>query len=112
VAAALLLLGAPLAGALEVPALPPGALLAAALPAGVEPLAAGADGDDGVAAGLPGAAAAVVGVADELSALGVDASVLGAGEAAWVLSAFFEASLEDPPEQATPNMASVLNRAT
>jgi hypothetical protein len=110
-AAALLLLGAPLAGALEVPALPAGALLAAALPAGVEPLAA-TDGDDGVAAALPGAAAAVVGVADELSALGVDASVLGAGEAAWVLSAFFEASLEDPPEQATPNMASVLNRAT
>jgi hypothetical protein len=42
----------------------------------------------------------------------LDESAFGAGEAAWVLSAFFEASLEDPPEQAAPNMASVLNRAT
>jgi hypothetical protein len=92
--------------------LPAGVLLAADLFAGVELPAAGVDGEDGVAAGLPGAAAAVVGVAADGSALGVDELAFGAGEAAWVLSAFFEASLEDPPEQAAPNMASVLNRAT
>jgi hypothetical protein len=52
-------------------------------------------------------------VAAELPALGVDVSAFGAGEAAWVLSAFdFEASLEDPPEQAVPTMARMLNRAT
>jgi hypothetical protein len=52
---------------------------------------------DGVAAGEP--------------ALGVDG--FGAGVAVAGVSAFdFEASLEDPPEQAAPIMARVLNRAT
>jgi hypothetical protein len=56
----------------------------------------------------------VVGVAPEASVAGVDAeSALGAGAADCVLSAFdFEASLDDPPEQAPPSRASVLNRAT
>ena len=64
------------------------------LPAGVEPLAVGAAGE--AAAEL--AAAPVSGVAGLAAAVGVDVS-LGAGEAAWVESAFFdEAPFEDPPE--------------
>jgi hypothetical protein len=49
-----------------------------------------------------------------LSALGVDEPAVGAGEAAWLVSAleFDEACLDDPPEQAAPSMARVLNRAT
>jgi len=94
-----------------------GPLLAADLLLGAaEPEAAGADGEAGepgveaLAAGLLGVAAA-----DELlSALGVDGLALGAaGAAFWVWSADFDdADLEEPPEQAAPTMASVLNKAT
>jgi hypothetical protein len=85
----------------------------AVLPAGVELPAAAAAGEDGVAGLAAAPASGVAGVAAELPALGVDVSAFGAGEAAWVLSAFdFEASLEDPPEQAVPTMARMLNRAT
>jgi len=105
-------------GAFEVPAacLAAGVLLAADLLApGVEFAAvpAGADGDAGdaeLAAGAPG----VDGLAAELSALGVDEPALGAGDAAAFVSdfEFDDDCLEDPPEQAAPSMARVLNRAT
>src|SRR5581483_467445 len=92
---------------------PAGVLLAAALLAAGLELAAEpdeADGEDGVAGLLAAGAEGFCGLADGLSALGVDEPAVGAGEPAWLVSAldFDEAFLEEPPEQAPPSNARVL----
>jgi hypothetical protein len=71
--------------------------------------AAGAAAPEGAAV-----ASGVAGAATGLSGAGMDpVSVCPAGAAASVWSAVdFEASLEDPPEQAPPMMARVLKSAT
>jgi hypothetical protein len=80
------------------------------LAAGAPDLAAEAAGADAAAAAAP-PASGVAGVAAEPSLLGVDpVFVCGPGEAASTFA--FEASLEEPPEQAPPMRARVLRSAT
>jgi hypothetical protein len=103
-------------GVLEAAERAAGALLVAGLPGAELEFDAVPAADCGAWAELSAAGAAVLdGVpAGELSALGVDEPAVGAGEAAWLVSAleFDEACFDDPPEQAPPSKARVLIRAT